>query len=138
MSCRFDSACSVSPAMNSSATCRLNAALCDRCLVMAPILRKPSRGGQFQPLNLSTPRGALHREVAFALNLSELVRQQPRRSAVTGEDTDEPSGLPPAWVEWAKVPEFLARRYDIDPNLMEGLRQELHSQLLRHNPRIQH
>ena len=38
------SACSVSPAMNSSATCRLNAALCDRCFVMASILRKPSRG----------------------------------------------------------------------------------------------
>src|SRR5580658_8883882 len=44
MSCRLDSACSVSPAMNSSATCRLNAALCDRCFVMASILRKPNRG----------------------------------------------------------------------------------------------
>jgi hypothetical protein len=29
---------------NSSATCRLNAALWDRCLVMASILRKPSKG----------------------------------------------------------------------------------------------
>src|ERR1700712_1377810 len=60
MSCRFESACSVSPAMNSSATCRLNAALCDRCLVMASSLRKPSKGGQSKSPNLSTARGALH------------------------------------------------------------------------------
>jgi hypothetical protein len=45
--------------MNSSATCRLNAALCDRCFVMASILRKPNRHGQIQSLNLSTRRGAL-------------------------------------------------------------------------------
>src|SRR5579864_3751978 len=60
MSCRFESACSVSPAMNSSATCRLKAALWDRCFVMASILRKPSSTGQFQSLFLSIPRGALH------------------------------------------------------------------------------
>ncbi|WP_264716432.1 transposase [Limobrevibacterium gyesilva] len=54
--------CSVSPARNSSATCRLNAALWDRCFVMASILRKPSNEGQTKSLILSTPRGALHRE----------------------------------------------------------------------------
>ena len=54
-----DSPCSVSPARNSSATCRLNAALCDRCFVMASILWKPTNGGQTNSLILSTPRGAL-------------------------------------------------------------------------------
>jgi hypothetical protein len=54
-----DSACSVSPAMNSPATWRLNAALCDRCFVMTSILRKPSKGGQFKSSNLSTRGGAL-------------------------------------------------------------------------------
>jgi hypothetical protein len=39
-----------------SATCRLNAALCDRCFVMASFLRKPNRHGQIQSLNLSTRR----------------------------------------------------------------------------------
>src|ERR1700733_8971587 len=65
MSWRLDSACSVSPAMNSSATWRLNAALCDRCFVMVSILRKPDRGGQIQDLKLSTRRGALHNGVLF-------------------------------------------------------------------------
>jgi hypothetical protein len=46
----------LSPAISSSATCRLNAALWDRCLVMASILRK---GGQFKSPKLSTFRGAL-------------------------------------------------------------------------------
>ena len=59
MSCRCDNACSVSPAMNSSATCRLNAALRERCFVMASILRKPGKGGQLKSLVLSTRRGAL-------------------------------------------------------------------------------
>ena len=41
--------------VNSSATCRLNAELCDRCFVMASILRKPSEGGgQFKSPILST------------------------------------------------------------------------------------
>src|SRR4051794_24288098 len=62
---RLESACNVSPAMNSSATWRLNAALWDRCLVMTSILRKPSKGGQFKPPNLSTRRGALHCTVSF-------------------------------------------------------------------------
>jgi hypothetical protein len=45
--------------MNSSVTCRLNAALRDRCFVMAYILQKPSKGGQFKSPNRATPRGAL-------------------------------------------------------------------------------
>jgi hypothetical protein len=38
----------------------LNAALCNRCFLMASFLRKPNRHGQIQSLNLSTRRGALH------------------------------------------------------------------------------
>jgi hypothetical protein len=50
---------SVSPAMNSSATCRLNATLWERCLAMASILQKPGKGGQIYQLKLSTRGGAL-------------------------------------------------------------------------------
>jgi hypothetical protein len=39
----------------------LNAALSDRCLVMASILRKPSKGGQSKSPELSTHSGA-HQE----------------------------------------------------------------------------
>src|SRR5260370_37502115 len=59
MECRFDTSCSVSPATNSCATCRLNEALWERCLVMAFILRNPSIDGQSKPFLLSTARGAL-------------------------------------------------------------------------------
>jgi hypothetical protein len=52
--------------MNSSATCRLNAALCERCFVMASILRKPSRGGQSRSFNLSTRRAALQSKLHAA------------------------------------------------------------------------
>jgi hypothetical protein len=45
--------------MNSWATCRLNAALWERCLVIAFILRKLSTEGQFLTRYLSTLRGAL-------------------------------------------------------------------------------
>ena len=44
MSCRWDSRCNVFPAMTSFVTSRLNAALCDRCFVMASILRNTSKG----------------------------------------------------------------------------------------------
>ena len=61
MSCRRDSPGSISPARNASVTCRLKAARCDRCFVMAFILRKPTTRDQFKSSVLSTPRGALHR-----------------------------------------------------------------------------
>ena len=60
MSCRLDRARNVSRAMNSSATCRLNATLWERCLAMASILQKPDMGGQIMEPKLSTRRGALH------------------------------------------------------------------------------
>jgi hypothetical protein len=62
--------CRVSPAMNSAATCRLNATLCDRCFVMPPILRKPSKGGQFKSLVLSVRRGALQSRVNIQRRLA--------------------------------------------------------------------
>src|SRR3954452_20027101 len=73
MSWRLASACRVSPAMNSSATCRLNAALWDRCLVMASILRKPSKGGQSKTPNLSTRRGALQYGVPLRSRLTDTI-----------------------------------------------------------------
>ena len=39
--------------------------LWERCLLMAFILRKPSRPCQFSDLNLSGPRGALHSNALF-------------------------------------------------------------------------
>ena len=56
MSCCLDSACSVSRTMNPQATCRLNAALWDRCFVMASILQKLGRAGQFKSPNLYHPK----------------------------------------------------------------------------------
>jgi hypothetical protein len=48
-----------------------NAALWDRCLVMAPIPRKPSKRGQFKSPNLSTRRGALHDALQTARDVTE-------------------------------------------------------------------
>src|SRR5271167_4582772 len=56
--------------MNSCATWRLNAALWERCLVMAFILRKPSTDGQSQSFIMSTPRGALQSRVSFGCRLT--------------------------------------------------------------------
>ena len=42
-----------------SATCRLNATLCERCCAMTSILRKPRQRGQSISTKLSTHRGAL-------------------------------------------------------------------------------
>src|SRR5262245_20003346 len=73
-SCRLASAYRVSPATNSCATCRLNSMLCERCLAMAFILRKPSSPCQIRNLNLSGPRGALHGHVCFTPNNGHLDR----------------------------------------------------------------
>jgi hypothetical protein len=66
MSWRLDNACSVSPVMNSSATCRLNAALCDRCFVIASILRKPARG--VNPDHLTYPPSGAHSRSASKID----------------------------------------------------------------------
>ncbi len=58
-SCCLDSAFNVLPAMNSSAMCRLNAALWDWCFVVASILRKPSSRDQTKSSKLFTVTGAL-------------------------------------------------------------------------------
>src|SRR5271166_6796348 len=58
--------------MNSCATWRLNAALWERCLVMAFILRKPSTDGQSQSFIMSTPRGALQSRVSFGCRLTAI------------------------------------------------------------------
>jgi hypothetical protein len=55
--CRLGHAPSVSPAMNSSPTCRLDAAPYDRCFVMAPIQRKQQRGVNSNRL-ICSPQGA--------------------------------------------------------------------------------
>src|SRR4029078_9270318 len=66
----------VSPATNSCATCRLNSMLCERCLAMAFILRKPRSTCQIRNLNLSGSRGALQigAETAFATATSHAGR----------------------------------------------------------------
>ena len=85
MSWRLESACRVSPAMNSSATCRLNAALWDRCFVMASILRKPSKGGSIQIASPVHPPGAHSTLPAGVgvdrLNLQEQVSRARSRGA---------------------------------------------------------
>ncbi len=103
MSCCLDNACSVSPAMNSFATCRLNAALCERCFVMASILRKPSTGGQFKSPILSTHRGALQ---------WKQIRCGPARhdaAAIFDHSTRKPAGgptLPSAPLRLCQIPDF--------------------------------
>ena len=70
--------------MNSSATCRLNAVLCDRCFVMTSILRKPGQEDQFKSPVLSHRRGALQSGVPFAFRLtSYLVLAVLHRDPVT-------------------------------------------------------
>src|ERR1700753_1513026 len=83
MSWRLDSAWSVSPAMNSSATCRLNATLWERCLAMASILQKPGKGGQIYQLKLSTRRGALQKGVGIGSDFehgTSMLRTETARS----------------------------------------------------------
>jgi hypothetical protein len=58
--------------MNSSATCRLNATLWERCLAMASSLQKPDKGGQIKDLKLSTRRGALQLGVNIQRRLTAL------------------------------------------------------------------
>src|SRR4029453_17467993 len=74
MSCRLDNPCSVSPAMNSWATWRLNSMLWERCLITAFILRKPSRPCQFFRLNRPGPRGALQKQTLDFFERSEDAR----------------------------------------------------------------
>src|SRR4029077_3734666 len=85
MSCRLGSAYRVSPATNSCATCRLNSMLCERCLAMAFILRKPSPPCQFTNLNLSGPRGALHCAVISDMTFS------PYKTTTTSEEPQQDS-----------------------------------------------
>jgi hypothetical protein len=67
---------SVSPAMNSSATCRLNATLWERCLAMASILQKPRQRG-VKYTNSNCPPAGAHsiRRVKFARRNTPLLEE---------------------------------------------------------------
>src|SRR5215831_13240917 len=63
---RLARACSDSPPRNSWTTWRLNSIECVRCLAMGFLLESPVQLADSHLPHLSTPRGALHRDVRFS------------------------------------------------------------------------